>query len=231
MGSGGAAARGESSRLDFKFAQYRIPKWLDFSSKGGILISFPLGNVCFRIETVANMLKESELQVLSYLTLDPEGAGFVSQIGRDIGMSKGEVSKAIKVLKQNGLVSSELRGRNMICSIDRRSPIISKLRGAFNLLEIMPQIEVLRACTDKVVLFGSCAQGTDTRDSDIDLFVITRDKVKANKVVQKVKLSRPVQWVIKTPQEYVVLNSKEPVFAKELGRGIVLWEAYETARV
>jgi predicted nucleotidyltransferase len=177
------------------------------------------------------MLKESELQVLNYLTLHPDGAGFVSQIGRAIGMSKGEVSKAVKVLKHGGLVRAELSGRNMICSIDRRLPMVSRLRGTFNLLEIVPKVEALRQCADKVVLFGSCAEGTDTLNSDIDLLVITRDKVKANKAAQKIKLSRPVQWVIKTPQEYVVLNSKEPVFAKELGRGIVLWEVYETARV
>lgn len=180
---------------------------------------------------MAAMLKESELQVLSYLTLDPDGAGFVSQIGRDIGMSKGEVSKAVKVLKHDGLVRTELKGRNMICTIDRRSPIIPKLRVAFNLLEIMPQIDGLRGYASKVVLFGSCAQGTDTRDSDIDLLVIAVDKVKVHQMINKIRLSRSVQWVIKTPQEYVILNNKERVFAQELGRGIVLWEVYETAGI
>ena len=134
-------------------------------------------------------------------------------------------------MKRGGLVRSEWKGRNMVCSIDRRSVIVTKLRVTFNLLEILPQIESLRACAQKVVLFGSCAQGIDTLNSDIDLLVITGDKIKFNKAAQKVKLSRPVQWVIKTPQEYVVLNGKERVFARELGRGIVLWEADETAGI
>jgi predicted nucleotidyltransferase/biotin operon repressor len=175
------------------------------------------------------MLKGSELKVLNYLTLDPQGAGFVSQIGRDIGMSKGEVSKAVKVLKQCGFVHAELNGRNMVCSIDKRSPVIGRLRAAFNLLEIVPKIMSLKKCSDKIILFGSCAQGTDTVKSDVDIFVIARDKVKALKASQGVRFSRPIQWVIKTPQEYVVLNSKEPVFAEELNRGVVLWEVYESA--
>lgn len=35
------------------------------------------------------MLKESELKILDYLTASSEGKGFISQIARDIGMSKG----------------------------------------------------------------------------------------------------------------------------------------------
>jgi predicted nucleotidyltransferase/biotin operon repressor len=175
------------------------------------------------------MLNTSELKILDYLTASSDGRGFISQIARDIGLSKGEVSKAVKVLKANGLVHSEQNGRNTVCFVNRRLPLFARLRTAFNLLEIIPEIAVLHKCADKVVLFGSCAEGTDRSDSDIDLLVITRDKTKAAKVTGKIKLSRPVQWVIKTPHEYVVLNSKEKVFAEEIGKGIVLWEAYETS--
>lgn len=170
------------------------------------------------------VLKESELLVLDRLTLDPEGKGFVSQIARDIGISKGEVSKAVKELKRSGLVRTENSGRNVICSIDRRFPVFAQLRRTFNLLEILSQIETLKKCSKKIVLFGSCAQGTDTEKSDIDLLVVANGKSSAQKEAQRIKWKRVAQWVIKTPQEYVVLNGKEPVFAEELSRGILLWE-------
>lgn len=177
------------------------------------------------------MLKESELRILDYLTASSGGKGFISQIARDIGISKGEVSKAVKVLKDSGLVHSEQSGRNMVCFVDRRLPVFARLRTAFNLLEIMPKTAVLQKYADKVILFGSCSEGTDTVNSDVDLLVIARDKIKTNKVVQKIKLSRPVQWLIKTPQEYVVMNSREKVFAEEISKGIILWEAYEASGV
>ena len=177
------------------------------------------------------MLKESELRILDYLTASSDGRGFISKIARDIGISKGEVSKAVKILKDSGLVQSEQNGRNMVCFVDRRLPVFARLRTAFNLLEIMPKAAVLKKYADKIVLFGSCAQGTDTVESDIDLLVVTRDKAKADRTARKIKLSRPVQWVIKTPQEYVVLNSKEKVFAGEIAQGIILWEAHETSGV
>src|SRR3989338_7820830 len=106
------------------------------------------------------MLKESELKILDYLTASSEGKGFISQIARDIGMSKGEVSKAVKVLKSCGLVESEQNGRNMVCRVDRRLPVFARLRTAFNLIEIISKTAVLQKFADKIVLFGSCAQGT-----------------------------------------------------------------------
>jgi predicted nucleotidyltransferase len=177
------------------------------------------------------MLKQSELKILDYLTASVEGKGFVSQIARDIDLSKGEVSKAVKVLKGYGLVVSEQYGRNMVCRVDRRLPFFARLRTAFNLMEIISKTAVLQKCADKIILFGSCAQGTDTAESDIDLLVVTREKIKADKATRAIKLSRPVQWLIKTPQEYVVMNSKEKIFAGEINQGIVLWEAHETSRV
>ncbi|MBF0483113.1 MAG: nucleotidyltransferase domain-containing protein [Candidatus Omnitrophica bacterium] len=174
------------------------------------------------------MLKESELKILNYLTLDEDGAEFVSQIARDVGISKGEVSKAIQVLKHGGFVKTELKGRNMVCSVKRTSVVSQKLRMAFNLLEVMPKLESLKKYALKIVLFGSCAQGVDIAKSDIDIFVITKDKIEINKAVQKIKFSRPAQWIVKTPQEYVILNIKERVFAEEIGKGITLWETDET---
>lgn len=177
------------------------------------------------------MLKESELKVLDHLSLSAEGQGFISQIARDIGMSKGEVSKAVKVLRQGGLVRSQLSGRNVVCFVNRSSLVMTRLRTAFNLLEIIPKVAPLQKHAVKIVLFGSCAAGTDTPGSDIDIFVIARDKQKVSGMAQKIRLSRLVQWVIKTPQEYVIFNNKEKIFAEEIAQGIVLWEACETVGV
>ena len=77
------------------------------------------------------------------------------------------------------------------------------------------------------MLYGSCSKGTDTHESDIDILVITHAKTEATRLTHAIKFNRRIQWVIKTPQEYIVLNNKEPVFAEELGTGIILWEIYE----
>ena len=54
------------------------------------------------------MLKASELKILNYLSLSESGEGFISQIARGTGLSKGEVSKSVKTLKQGGFVRSRI---------------------------------------------------------------------------------------------------------------------------
>ena len=174
------------------------------------------------------MLQKTEWQVLDYLTLAKEPV-FVSKIARDVGLGKSSVSRSLRILKKYDFFKYLKQGNAIFCELNRQSPIIAKLRVAFNLLEIEPHLTALKKVAYKIVLFGSCSNGTDTRDSDIDLLVITRDKAKAVRITQGIKLSRRAQWVVKTPQEYIVLNSKEPAFAGELGKGITLWEADETA--
>jgi len=40
----------------------------------------------------------------------------------------------------------------------------------------------------------------------------------------QVKEGRNVQLVLKTPQEYLLMESEEPVFYKEIQGGMVLWQ-------
>ncbi len=174
------------------------------------------------------MLQKAEIKVLDHLTLAKEPV-FVSQIARDIGLGKSSVSRALQTLKKYSFFKYLKQGNAIYCQLNRQSPVIAKLRVALNLIDIEPHLTSLKEIADKIVLFGSCSQGTDTKESDIDLLVITRDKLKAIKITQHTKLSRKAQWVIKTPQEYIVLINKEPVFAEELGRGITLWESDENA--
>jgi len=174
------------------------------------------------------MLQKVDWQVLNYLTLAQEPV-FASQIARELGLGKSSVSRSFRALKSYSFIKYTQRGKNIYCEVDRRSPVLAKIRVALNLIEIQPKLKTLDKVAQKIVLFGSCSKGADTRDSDIDILVIASDKIKAMKVTQSIKLDRQVQWVIKTPQEYIVLNSKEAVFAEELAAGITLWEQDETA--
>lgn len=173
------------------------------------------------------MLQHIEWQILNYLALAGQPV-FVSQIARDNKLGKSSVSRALKRLKNYSFIKITHQGNMTLCEVVKTAPVVPYLRVTLNIVEIEPALAALKKCSDKIVLFGSCAQGVDTAKSDIDLLVITRDKAKVAKVTNSIKFPRPVQWVIKTPQEYVILNNKEPVFAKELGQGLVLWEGYET---
>ncbi len=172
------------------------------------------------------MLEKAQWKVLDYLTL-AEKPVFVSEIARKTGLGKSSVSRALKVLKDYDFLKCSKRGSAVFCEVDRGSPALVRIRVALNLIEIEPKITVLKKFSNKIVLFGSCSNGTDTNESDIDLLVVTSEKTRTIKATQNIKFSRPAQWVLKTPQEYIILNNKEPVFAEELAKGITLWGRHE----
>ena len=64
-------------------------------------------------------------------------------------------------------------------------------------------------------------------DSDIDLFVLARDNEAVNKILSSYKSNRKTQVIVKTQAELAEWKEKNPVFYKEIERGITLAEEKE----
>ena len=79
--------------------------------------------------------------------------------------------------------------------------------------------------SDKIVLFGSAANGINIKESDIDLFILTNFPEKAKKIISKNR--EKIQLIVKKPLEFVEMKSKAPIFYDEIMRGVVLWEKTE----
>lgn len=82
----------------------------------------------------------------------------------------------------------------------------------------------------KVILFGSHAYGTPTRDSDADLRLIT--ETQPPNVEQAVEIGREISFpfatdlIIRTPQQIAERLALSDAFLQEiLGKGVVLYEA------
>ncbi len=74
------------------------------------------------------------------------------------------------------------------------------------------------------MLFGSAARGTDSSESDIDLFILAGDQKSVSKAVSGFASEREIKPVIKSPVEFAVSQSKDKAFFQEIGKGIVLFE-------
>lgn len=178
-----------------------------------------------------HMLQTSQWRVLNYLTLYRNERIFVSQMARDLQLSKGAVSKAMMALQTLGCFKKERQGNMVFHHIDQQHPLVKHIRIVFNLLEIEKALSLIKRIAYKIVLFGSCARGEDTYQSDIDIFIVTKEYNQALSMMEKMKISRPIQYIIKTPQEYIAFKEKDSVFFEEIDQGLVLWEDFEDVRV
>jgi len=168
-------------------------------------------------------------RVLCLLAKYSDKEFYERQIARRIGIGYGSAHRAVNELYSAGIIRRRQEGKMYFYSIDASSPIVIELKKLVNLLLIEPLIEELKNSSSRIVLFGSCARGTDTSGSDLDLFVISSYREKVMNKIANFKFPRGfedihIQAVIKTPVELLKMKEPEQAFIKEVEQGIVLWE-------
>lgn len=163
-------------------------------------------------------------KILEYLAEHPSGEYTEREIKEATGVSKSGVNFALRALAEDGLVILNKRGRMSFYSVSLENPLMRQVKVLINLAKIEPLILVLREMSQKIILFGSCANGTNIEESDIDIFVLTNDPKQALAKVRDFELAENIQLVAKKPIDYITLKKKDPVFYEEVSHGLILWE-------
>jgi predicted nucleotidyltransferase len=166
----------------------------------------------------------SHQKVLSFLLNHPSRSYMEKEIVMATKVSKSAVNEALKELAKDKLVLQEKKGRMSFYSVDLNDPIIRRLKSTENVSLLKPLIEQLKKNSQKIILFGSFADGTNVEDSDIDLFILSDQPDSVQKVIQKSPLAEKIQPAIKKPSEFIGLDKKKPLFYQEIERGVILWE-------
>jgi len=118
-------------------------------------------------------------------------------------------------------------GKNIYYKVNDKNPSIKNFKIFINLTELNTIINEIKDKSEKIVLFGSCAVGEDTMDSDIDLLILSKDKKYISDHLKKKQLSRKIQVVIVTAAEFIRLKEQDKAFYKEIAKGIKLWSGQD----
>ena len=166
----------------------------------------------------------SHQQILTFLVLNPERSFFDKEIRQATKLSAGATNKALRELSQEDLIQREKKGRMYFYSIDLNNPLIKQFKILLNIILIYPLIERLKEINRRIILFGSSAEGTNTSESDIDIFFLTNEVEAVKEIISTDKLRQKIQPVIKTPTLLVELETKDKLFYEQIERGLILWE-------
>jgi len=90
-------------------------------------------------------------------------------------------------------------------------------------------MEKLKSFTKKIVLYGSCADGSDTSESDIDLFLVSEARERILQIIGNYSLGKgfediKIQPVIQGSIELLRNEKDDKEFLSLVREGIVLWE-------
>lgn len=141
-------------------------------------------------------------------------------------ISKGSANKVLRVLADFGLLIRTERGRMVFYALNMQDPVAKQFKVLFNVYELRGLLEKLKQHSERVVLFGSCAQGTDSRDSDIDLFLVTSEKEPVRKLTAgfNEKGERNISAIVVSASELAALKRTDKALYDNVERGITLWQ-------
>lgn len=162
-----------------------------------------------------NVLATPTLETLIFLGRHPRNSYYVRELSRLLAISTGSASGQLRELQESGLVTSEQKGRTLLFRASIAHPIVREAKIFATLLELAPLIPAVKTAIQRMILFGSCAVGEDSEESDIDLYIETTDRPAAKALIERVEagLSRNISAIIVSPDESHLLRTRDrPLF-------------------
>ncbi len=145
---------------------------------------------------------------------------------RATGISKGSANRILRKFAELSLLARAEKGRMVFYRLNTGDPFVKLMKAAENAWVLRPFVEGLKESTRKVILFGSCAEGTDGAESDIDILILTDDKKSAKEKVGAFnrKADRPIAPIIVDMNEFAMMRKEDGPLYERIDRGITLWE-------
>jgi predicted nucleotidyltransferase len=173
-----------------------------------------------------NFLTPTSLNVLYFLLSNPMEQFHEREVVRRTGVSVGAVNQILRRFQRVGLVEKDRRGKTNLYRANLRNPVARQFKVLFNVLALNDLVDKVKQISDRIVLFGSCAEGTDVKDSDIDLFILTSDTETVNHEVRlcEEKIERRLSSIIVDSNELAKMKTKDKPLYERILRGITLWE-------
>jgi len=148
------------------------------------------------------------------------------EVVRRTRVSKGSANKILRRLSEIEVLEREKRGRMVFYRLDMKNALARQFKVLFNVYSLNELVEEIKQDCERIVLFGSCSEGTDVKESDVDLFVLAneKDRVKS-KIGAYGKMGRRIAAIVVNSNEFVKLRRKDKPLYERILKGILLWES------
>lgn len=149
---------------------------------------------------------------------------YLSQIARASDTSTSTCHQILEKKVAEGQIERVKFGNLRIYFLDQNDPLVSQMKVARAIELIRPLLKELQEVSQKIILFGSSAEGKDTTESDFDFFVLSDEKKEVQRIISKSEMGRKIQPLIKNFLEWTQMKKKDKFLYEEIKKGIVLWE-------
>lgn len=171
----------------------------------------------------------TSLKILSFISTHPGEIFSANEISRITKSSKGATNQILRLLLELDILSREKKGNLFLYRLEHDSFVLRQFKIFENLLGLQGLVKKIQEYCYEIVLFGSCAEGSNAKESDIDLFIITEYKKEVRRIVAEYKtVDVKYQAIIQDPLEAVLSKKEDSVFHGQIKKGITIWKGRPT---
>ena len=169
------------------------------------------------------------LKILSFISIHPEKLFSAKEIAEATKSSKGATNQTLRSLLALDVLSREKKGNVFLYKLNAENLILRHFKIFETLLALQKLVKKIQKYCQEIILFGSCADGSNTGESDIDLFIRSEYKKEVRKIINKHEsLDMKYQIIIQDSLEFVSSKKEDSVFHNQVKKGICLWEGRPT---
>lgn len=148
--------------------------------------------------------------LLDYFLQHPTKKIHAGRLEKEVKIYKKGILDGLHELLKAGLLGMEEAGRTKQYSLNRSNPVVKQLKILFTLDKILPLLENMEGSGVEAYLYGSCARGEDTEESDIDLLLV--GNLSRQEVLGKLGKMEKLKPIYLTFLEYSSLARKDKAF-------------------
>ena len=161
---------------------------------------------------------EERLKVLEYILYRTSFK--VTEVSKELKLSKGFVSEYLNLLYKKNLLDK----KNHYCL--SKNPLINAIKLLLNINKIDVS-KIKKPYIEGIGLYGSWANGTNMYDSDLDIWIKTKNYPDENEMAYLSKTLRQmtkneVQLLVLTPQKIKQIKSDKPFFSSLYYSSLIL---------
>jgi predicted nucleotidyltransferase len=173
-----------------------------------------------------NFMTSKSLEILYFLLFNPMEQFHGREIARQTGISVGAVNQFLRKFHEIGLVGMDRRGKTDLYRANLRNAATRKFEVLFNVLALSDLINDVKESSDRIKLFGSCAEEVDVKDNDIDLFILTSSPEDVQSEVRRhgQTMDRRISPIVVDSNELAKMKIKDKPLYERTSRGMTLWE-------
>jgi predicted nucleotidyltransferase len=162
-----------------------------------------------------------ELKIIDLLAKNVERKFTINEIAKNLGEFYSFVHRIVNRLAKDGVIIKNRVGKSYICSLNLENEKtlallqlaeIEKVKQFYAVnkglkLILEDFVELIKSELKNraaVVLFGSYAKGTATKESDIDILLISKGKIDVEKITREIyaKYGKEITPIVMTPNDF-----------------------------